>query len=222
MPIVPALVIAFITGAPIAGMLALAGMLFFVITGDAPIATVPSAMQYGVEQLHPARDAVLHGRRHADGSHRHGAPHDRHGAGMGRPLDRRSAGRRRWSRCISSPALSGSKAADIATVGSVMKAPLRHYGYPPTESVAVLAASAAMGETIPPSLMLLVLGSITTCRSDRCSSPGLLPAAVLALVLIVAVDRAQPPATATSRGRRSVWGARCAARRRRSRRSWCR
>ena len=59
-----------------------------------------------------------------------------------------------------------------------MKGPLRHYGYPPTESVAVLAASAAMGETIPPSLMLLVLGSITTLSVGSLFVAGLLPAAV--------------------------------------------
>ena len=83
--------------------------------------------------------------------------------------------------------ISGSKAADIATVGSIMKVPLREHGYPPTESVAVLAASAAMGETIPPSLMLLVLGSITTLSVGSLFVAGLLPAAVLALALIIAV-----------------------------------
>ena len=36
-PIVPALVIGFVTGTPIAGILALAGLLYFVITGEAPI-----------------------------------------------------------------------------------------------------------------------------------------------------------------------------------------
>ena len=75
--------------------------------------------------------------------------------------------------------LSGSKAADIATVGGVMKTPLRAYGYPPTESVAVLAASAAMGETIPPSLMLLVLGSITTLSVGSLFLAGMLPAAAV-------------------------------------------
>ena len=44
-PIVPALVIGFVTGMPIGGILALAGLLYFVITGEAPIATVPSALQ---------------------------------------------------------------------------------------------------------------------------------------------------------------------------------
>jgi C4-dicarboxylate transporter DctM subunit len=82
--------------------------------------------------------------------------------------------------------VSGSKAADIATVGSVMKAPLREHGYPATESVAVLAAAAAMGETIPPSLALLVLGSITTLSVGSLFIAGIVPALVLAIALIVA------------------------------------
>jgi C4-dicarboxylate transporter DctM subunit len=44
-----------------------------------------------------------------------------------------------------------------------------------------------MGETIPPSLMLLVLGSITTLSVGSLFVAGLLPAAVLAIVLIMAV-----------------------------------
>ena len=39
-PIVPALIIGFLTGTPIAGVLALAGVLYFVITGEAPITTL--------------------------------------------------------------------------------------------------------------------------------------------------------------------------------------
>ena len=50
-PIVPALVIGFVTGTPIAGILALAGLLYFVITGEAPITTIPSALQYGVSSF---------------------------------------------------------------------------------------------------------------------------------------------------------------------------
>ena len=83
--------------------------------------------------------------------------------------------------------VSGSKAADVAAVGSVMKAPLRQYGYPPTESVAVLAAAAALGQTIPPSLALLVLGSITTLSVGSLFVAGIIPATVLAITLIIAV-----------------------------------
>src|SRR5277367_1320986 len=53
--------------------------------------------------------------------------------------------------------------------------------------MAALAASTAMGETIPPSLMLLVLGSITSLSVGSLFLAGMLPAAVLALVLIAVV-----------------------------------
>jgi tripartite ATP-independent transporter DctM subunit len=83
--------------------------------------------------------------------------------------------------------VSGSKSADVATVGNVMKASLRDHGYPPPESVAVLAAAAAMGETVPPSIGLLVLGSVTTLSVGSLFVAGVIPAAVLAATLIAAV-----------------------------------
>ena len=160
-PIVPALVIGFVTGAPIAGVLALAGLLYFVITGEAPITTVPSAMQYGVTSFvllavpffmvaGTLMEVTGMARRMID------MVQEWVGHWTGGLLVAEVVAMYVFS------GLSGSKAADIATVGGVMKTPLRDYGYPATESVAVLAASAAMGETIPPSLMLLVLGSITS------------------------------------------------------------
>jgi C4-dicarboxylate transporter DctM subunit len=184
--IVPALVVAFITGVPIAGVLALAGMLFFVITGEAPITTVPSAMQYGVTSFillavpffmvaGTLMEVTGMARRMID------MVQEWVGHWTGGLLVAQVLAMYVFS------GLSGSKAADIATVGGVMKTPLRAYGYPPEESVAVLAASAAMGETIPPSLMLLVLGSITTLSVGSLFLAGLLPAAVLALVLIAVV-----------------------------------
>jgi C4-dicarboxylate transporter DctM subunit len=185
-PIVPVLVIAFLTGAPIAGVLALAGMLFFVITGEAPITAVASTMQYGVSSFvllavpffmvaGTLMEVTGMARRMID------MVQEWVGHWTGGLLVAEVVAMYVFS------GLSGSKAADIATVGGVMKTPLRHYGYPPTESVAVLAASAAMGETIPPSLMLLVLGSITSLSVGSLFLAGLLPAAILALVLIAAV-----------------------------------
>src|SRR6185437_2962632 len=46
--IIPILVAAFLTGAPIAIVLGLGGMLYFVVTGDAPLVAIPSAYQAGV------------------------------------------------------------------------------------------------------------------------------------------------------------------------------
>jgi C4-dicarboxylate transporter DctM subunit len=185
-PIVPALIVGFLTGAPIAGILALAGILYFVITGDAPITTIASAMQYGVSSFvllavpffmvaGTLMEVTGMARRMID------MVQEWVGHWTGGLLVAEVVAMYVFS------GLSGSKAADIATVGGVMKTPLRHYGYPPTESVAVLAASAAMGETIPPSLMLLVLGSITSLSVGSLFLAGLLPAAILALVLIAAV-----------------------------------
>jgi len=83
--------------------------------------------------------------------------------------------------------MSGSKTADMAVVGSVMREPMRQKGYPPRESVAVLAASGAMGETVPPSIAILILGSITTLSIGSLFAAGLLPAAVLAAALMMGV-----------------------------------
>jgi TRAP-type C4-dicarboxylate transport system permease large subunit len=76
--------------------------------------------------------------------------------------------------------LSGSKTADVAAFGSVMRDMLEKEGYSAGEGAAVLAAAAAMGETVPPSLALLVLGSITTLSMAALFVGGIIPAAVVA------------------------------------------
>jgi C4-dicarboxylate transporter DctM subunit len=58
--------------------------------------------------------------------------------------------------------ISGSKAADMAAIGIPMNRTLRRAGYDPHEATAVLASSAAMGESIPPSIAILALGSATS------------------------------------------------------------
>jgi C4-dicarboxylate transporter DctM subunit len=185
-PIIPALILAFIAGVPIGGILALGGMLFFLITGDAPIVTFPSSMQYGIHSyiLLAIPFFMLAGTlMEVTGMAKRMVDMVQQWVGhwTGGLLIAQIVGMYIFS------GVSGSKAADVATVGSVMKAPLRQYGYPPTESVAVLAAAAAMGETIPPSLALLVLGSITTLSVGSLFVAGIIPATVLAIVLIAAV-----------------------------------
>ena len=83
--------------------------------------------------------------------------------------------------------ISGSKAADITAVGSVMIGALRREGYNPGESVAVLAASAAMGETVPPSIAMLLLGSVASLSVGALFMAGLLPAVLVALCLMIVV-----------------------------------
>jgi tripartite ATP-independent transporter DctM subunit len=83
--------------------------------------------------------------------------------------------------------LSGAKTADVAAVGSVMRDMLHRQGYSLEQSAAVLAASAVMGETVPPSLAMLVLGSVTTLSVGALFIAGLIPAVVVALCLMALI-----------------------------------
>ena len=83
--------------------------------------------------------------------------------------------------------VSGSKVADVVAVGSVMRKELERKGYKLENGAAVLSASAAMAETIPPSIAMLVLGSVVPISIGGMFVAGLLPAAVLAAFLMTAV-----------------------------------
>jgi len=83
--------------------------------------------------------------------------------------------------------ISGSKAADMAAIGIPMNRTLRRAGYDPHEAAAVLASSAAMGESIPPSIAILALGSATSVSTGALFLAGLLPAATIAACLMVVV-----------------------------------
>ncbi|MGA7806621.1 TRAP transporter large permease subunit [Bradyrhizobium sp.] len=81
--------------------------------------------------------------------------------------------------------ISGSKIADVVAVGSVLRRELQRQGYKPEHGAAVLAASAAMSETIPPSLAMLVLGSVAPISIGTLFIAGLMPAAVIASMLML-------------------------------------
>ncbi|HEY4253242.1 MAG TPA: TRAP transporter large permease subunit [Roseomonas sp.] len=97
--------------------------------------------------------------------------------------------------------VSGSKIADVVAVGSVMREELERKGYRMKDGAAVLAASAAMSETIPPSIAMLVLGSVVPISIGSMFIAGLLPAAVLAafLMLLVYVNAVRNPTAAVAR-----------------------
>jgi tripartite ATP-independent transporter DctM subunit len=79
--------------------------------------------------------------------------------------------------------ISGSKAADMAAVAPALFPEMQKRGQNQGEMVALLAASGAMSETIPPSLVLITIGSVTGVSIAALFTGGLLPAAVLALAL---------------------------------------
>jgi tripartite ATP-independent transporter DctM subunit len=83
--------------------------------------------------------------------------------------------------------ISGSKAADQAAVAPVLLPEMRKRGQAPGELAAQLAASAAMSETIPPSLVLIIVGAVTGVSISALFTGGLLPAAIAAAGLCVLV-----------------------------------
>ena len=83
--------------------------------------------------------------------------------------------------------ISGSKAADQAAVAPVLLPEMRRRGSAPGELAAQLAASAAMSETIPPSLVLIIVGAVTGVSISALFTGGLLPAGLAALGLVILV-----------------------------------
>ena len=81
--------------------------------------------------------------------------------------------------------ISGSKAADMAAVAPVLFPEMQRRGSHPGELAALLASSSAMSETIPPSLVLITIGSVTNVSITALFTGGLLPAAVAAIALVV-------------------------------------
>ena len=81
--------------------------------------------------------------------------------------------------------ISGSKAADMAAVAPVLFPEMQRRGSHPGELAALLASSSAMSETIPPSLVLITIGSVANVSITALFTGGLLPAAVAAVALLV-------------------------------------
>jgi tripartite ATP-independent transporter DctM subunit len=83
--------------------------------------------------------------------------------------------------------ISGAKAADMAAIAPVLFPEMIARGAEPGDLVALLAATGAQSETIPPSLVLITIGSVTGVSIAALFTGGLLPGAVLAVLLCIAV-----------------------------------
>src|SRR5580693_5088014 len=83
--------------------------------------------------------------------------------------------------------ISGSKAADMAAVAPVLFPEMKARGAKPGDLVALLSATGAQTETIPPSLVLISIGSVTGVSIAALFTGGLLPGVVLAILLCFVV-----------------------------------
>ena len=83
--------------------------------------------------------------------------------------------------------ISGSKAADMAAVAPALFPEMRKRGAKPGDLVALLSATGAQTETIPPSLVLITIGSVTGVSIAALFTGGLLPGVVVGATLAALV-----------------------------------
>jgi tripartite ATP-independent transporter DctM subunit len=79
--------------------------------------------------------------------------------------------------------ISGAKTADMAAVAPVLLPEMKRRGNNEGELISLLAASGAMAETIPPSLVLITIGSVAGISIGALFTGGILPGVVLAVLL---------------------------------------
>ncbi len=83
--------------------------------------------------------------------------------------------------------ISGAKAADMAAVAPALFPEMKKRGNQEGDLTSLLSASAVMSETIPPSIVLITVGSVTGVSIAALFTGGLLPAVVGMAVLCVVV-----------------------------------
>jgi tripartite ATP-independent transporter DctM subunit len=83
--------------------------------------------------------------------------------------------------------ISGSKIADMAAIAPVLFPEMRKRGAKPGDLVALLSATGAQTETIPPSIVLITIGSVTGVSIAALFTGGLLPAVVVGAFLCTVV-----------------------------------
>jgi tripartite ATP-independent transporter DctM subunit len=83
--------------------------------------------------------------------------------------------------------ISGSKAADMAAIAPVLFPELKKRGAKPGDLVALLSTAGAVTETIPPSIVLITIGSVTGVSIAALFTGGLLPGVVMGVALCAVV-----------------------------------
>jgi len=83
--------------------------------------------------------------------------------------------------------ISGSTVADVAAMTSLTMPMVRRSGYRPEQFVAIRCAAAAMGILIPPCILMVLFAEVAHTSIAALFMAGFLPAAVMALLLMVTI-----------------------------------
>ncbi len=83
--------------------------------------------------------------------------------------------------------ITGSSAADCAAIGGLLYPALGEANYPRRFAAALLATAATFGILVPPSLTMILFGSITQTPVSKLFMAGIVPAIILSIGLAVLV-----------------------------------
>ncbi|MEI6302427.1 MAG: TRAP transporter large permease [Betaproteobacteria bacterium] len=87
--------------------------------------------------------------------------------------------------CALFAATSGSSVATAATIGTVALPSLAKHGYPMKEALGSLAAGGTLGILIPPSVNMIIYGSMTQTSVGKLFIAGIIPGLLLAFSFMV-------------------------------------
>jgi C4-dicarboxylate transporter, DctM subunit len=119
--------------------------------------------------------------------------------------------------CMLFAAVSGSSPATVVAVGSIVIAGMVRAGYPQPFAAGVICNAGTLGILIPPSIVMVVYGAATETSVGKLFMAGVVPGAMLGLMLMVAIYvrarmigiQKQPRAPLSEilqSGRDSMWG----------------
>jgi len=80
--------------------------------------------------------------------------------------------------------VSGSASADVAVLGTIMLPAMEKQGYDKAYASAVLASGSIIGPTIPPSIILVIMGVVGNLSIGGLFSAGIIPGLIFFFVLI--------------------------------------
>ena len=89
--------------------------------------------------------------------------------------------------CTFFAAVSGSSPATVVAIGSIMIAGMIKQGYTQKFAAGVMANAGTLGILMPPSIVMVVYAAVTELSVGRLFLAGILPAMLLALLLMVAI-----------------------------------
>lgn len=83
--------------------------------------------------------------------------------------------------------ISGTALADVASIGNIMIPTMKKEGYDPKYAVAISCSSSLVGPIIPPSLPMIIVGTLTGLSVGKLFVAGILPGILLGLGMLVIV-----------------------------------